>query len=327
MSKPCSCNCINNEAVKLNFGILDYFKVIYSWLRAFRKTFSILPGLYYLGKNYDINTPLLVTSNYHMTVFLLWKKLRNINIRVLIINTDGINVWCSSGKGKFSAENILSLLSKYTGQLTDNVELILPKLSMSGVCLKTLKEANITPKIGPIYMADLPKYLKNLPLKNRNEDKYLFNFKDRMFSFIPTFFQQLSLALIPITVMAILDFFFNTFVSWQLLLLIFIFNFLYIALFSYLPSKGFVVKSLPLIIISILFWIIDFKFLNFWVKDIYLLFFYFCFSISYFVYFALAYTGCSGVSNYSLVKKEIIRYLPVSFGFLGLIVLIIKVVY
>ena len=111
MDCSCSSDCCGPQTQtspqKISFKIIDYFKVLYSWMFAFRRTFIIEPGLYFTGEEYDISTPLLVSCNYHMTVFVLWRILRTRNVRLLVIDTHGINVWCSSGKGQFSADEIL----------------------------------------------------------------------------------------------------------------------------------------------------------------------------------------------------------------------------
>ena len=152
------------------------------------KTFIINPGLYYTADKYDINALMLVTCNYHLTVFLLWRIIRKLNVRVLVIDTKGINVWCASGKGQFSAKEIIRVLSMYSPEVLTKggkLKIILPKLSLSGVSLKELKKELITPIIGPVYMKNIPNFLKEKELKYNNEDKYKFNLKDRLFAFVP----------------------------------------------------------------------------------------------------------------------------------------------
>ncbi|NQT64853.1 MAG: hypothetical protein HQ554_01595, partial [FCB group bacterium] len=111
------CCCLNKEnterAKKLEFGFIDWIKTLISWTRSYHKTYDVEPCLYFTGESYEINSPLLVTCNYHMTVFLLWRILKGRNVRILVIDTKGINVWCSSGKGQFSASEIINQLAKY----------------------------------------------------------------------------------------------------------------------------------------------------------------------------------------------------------------------
>ena len=91
----------SNQPGPLHPTCVDYLKVVVCWFNAFKHTYAFEPGLYYTGKHYDREAPLLVTSNYFLTVFLIIRRIRRFNARLLVIDTDGINVWCAAGKGKF----------------------------------------------------------------------------------------------------------------------------------------------------------------------------------------------------------------------------------
>jgi len=47
----------------LSFSFFDQLRALYNWLRVFRTATSIEPGLYYTGKEYDRNAPLIVSCN------------------------------------------------------------------------------------------------------------------------------------------------------------------------------------------------------------------------------------------------------------------------
>lgn len=313
---------------RLSFGISDYFKVIYSWIFAFRRTFIIKPGLYFTGDKYDINTPLLVTCNYHMTVFVLWRILKSRNVRILVIDTEGINVWCSSGKGKFSADEIIKQIKRYNKRMfteSDTIDLILPKLSLSGVSIAELRKNYIYPKIGPVYARDLPQYLDDKPLKNCNDHKFMFSLKDRIFTLIPSLFQMIKYSVYITAVLFIWNYFFSTGLYWQIIPMAILIVVLYVILFPVLPSKRFSVKGLFLYsILAAMFSVYYFIFNN--KLDILSYLFFLFFLGGGILFFSLSYTGNSGVSNYSLVKKEIIRYLPVTVVFFlaSMVTLIIK---
>lgn len=313
---------------KISFKLIDYFKVFYSWMFAFRQTFSIEPGLYYTGREYDIKTPMLATCNYHMTVFGLWRKLKSRNVRILVIDTKGINVWCSSSKGQFSAEEISKQLTRYKKEtLTENnkITLVLPKLSLSGVSIAELKKRSIVPKIGPVYTKDLPDYLDDLPLRNRNKDKFQFSLKDRLFTLLPSLVQVLRYGIYITIGLFIWHYFFNTGIYWQVLPIFVIIVVIYTILFPLLPTKKFAVKGLVLyaVLIAVLS-IYYFQFENSLDRLTYI--FYLAFLGGSNLYFSLSYTGNSGVSNYTLVKKEIIMFLPITvlFFLASLVTVIIK---
>lgn len=300
---------------KLGFSGIDYLKALHSWLRAFRSIHRIDPGLYYTGEKYDIDTPLLVSCNYHMTVFLLWRILRRRSVRLLVIDTHGINVWCSSGKGQFSAETILAQVQRYgRGMLTASgtIELILPKLSLSGVRLAALKEHSIKPIIGPVYASEIPAFLDSKPFRDRAADTYLFSLKDRLFTLPPSLLQFMKYYLIISALFFLWDIFFSTGIHWQAAAIGFISGVLYILLFPLLPSKRFAIKGLILAAVMLA------SFTGWFFSqgvplDAASLVFYTSFTIATSLFFALYYTGNSGVSNYSLVKREIILFLPPTF--------------
>lgn len=328
MSCDCKSEACSQTPRKLKFGFIDYVKALFSWFNSFHTTFIIEPGLYYIGDTYDVNTPMLVTCNYHMTVFLLYRILKKRNVRILVIDTKGINVWCSSGKGQFSAKEIFRQLDKYPPEMLNSggkLEIILPKLSLSGVSLAALKERLIVPKIGPIYAHDIPAYLDDLPLKNRIKDKFKFTLKDRVFTLIPSVAQFLVNSVPIAAALFIINFFFKIQFHWHVIAISTLFAILYILLFPLLPTKTFSIKA---IVLSLLFSAGYTAYFMFTGKALLSLtyFLYITTTFAYGIFFALYYTGSTGVSNYSLVKKEMIRYLPVTFLFFvaSLVLVIVK---
>ncbi len=312
-------SCCNNSQIapqRLLFGLIDYFKVIFSWLFAFKRTFIIEPGLYFTGEKYNIDSPLLVTCNYHMTVFVLWRILKRRDARILVIDTQGINVWCSSGKGQFSANEIMKQLNRYDKSIIselDKIDLVLPKLSLSGVSIADLKKNSINPKIGPVYAAELPEYLDDIPLKNRNNDRYKFSLKDRLFTLVPSLVQMIKYGIYIGIVLFVWHYFFNTNIYWQVLPIFAVVIFLFVIFFPVLPTKTFAVKGIflfiPLgIVLSLFYFIFDGN----KTMDLISYIFYISFLAGTCLFFSLSYTGNSGVSNYSLVRKETARYLPMT---------------
>ena len=299
---------------QIKFYYIDYLKVFYSWVRAFRKTFIIEPGLYYTGEDYNIDSPLLVTCNYHMTVFWLWRILKKRSVRILVIDTNGINVWCSAGKGQFSAGNIIKQLNRYDNNIiytNDKLEIVLPKLSLSGVSIPKLKSYSIKPIIGPVYARDLPEYLDNQPLRDRGNVKFKFSFTDRLFTLAPSVIQFTKYLILMFAALFVWHYFFNIGIYWQVLPIGILFGISYIILFPLLPTKKFTIKGLTLFLFFGL--MLFYYFINTsHAMDTLTLLFYLSFMSATSIFFSLYYTGNSGVSNYSLVKKEIIHFLPVS---------------
>lgn len=290
----------------------DALKALYEWVRAFRKTFTIEPGLYFFGERYDIGTPLLVTANYHLTVYLLWRVLRGRSVRLLVIDTGGINVWCASGKGSFSAAEILRQLRRYDRKLVTRdarIELVLPKLSLSGVSLSSLRKNGIAPRIGPVYRYDIPAYLDEQPLRDRATDTYRFTLRDRLFTLVPSLVQFLWYGVFVFIALFVWDRIFATGIHWQVAPIIALSVVLYVVLFPVLPGRLFAVKGLalsgPMIAAIALCAHLTAGDGGHAASTA----FYALFTAGTNLFFALSYTGNSGVSNYSLVKKEIVWFL------------------
>lgn len=112
-------------------------------------------------------------------------------------------------------------------------------------------------------------------------------------------------------VLFIWNYFFTTGLYWQIIPMAILIVVLYVIFFPILPSKRFSVKGLFLYgILAIIFSVYYFMFNN--KLDILSYLFFLFFLGGGILFFSLSYTGNSGVSNYSLVKKEIISYLPIT---------------
>jgi len=95
------------------------------------------------------------------------------------------------------------------------LEIILPKLSLSGVKLSTLKNNSIKPVIGPIYIDNIPNFLDNIPHKSRTNDKYEFKISDRIFTLIPSLVQINYYSIFVFIGLFLLHYFLKTKIWWQ----------------------------------------------------------------------------------------------------------------
>ena len=125
-----------------------------------RMHYTVDPGLYALGTP-DESSPVLVTANYKMSFDRLRRSLPGRDAWILVLNTGGINVWCSAGKGTFGTRELVQRidfcdLSKVVKHRT----VILPQLSAPGVASHKVREFSGFKVIyGPIRAEDLPAYL------------------------------------------------------------------------------------------------------------------------------------------------------------------------
>ena len=119
------------------------------------------PGLRRLG-NPDHMAPVFATSNFHLTVRRVERALSAIDAWLLVVPTNGINVWCASAGGEMTVRNILTVMK--TSRVKDRVthrRLILPQLSAPGIDRKLLKETSgWSAEFGPVYAKDIPAYLE-----------------------------------------------------------------------------------------------------------------------------------------------------------------------
>ena len=122
--------------------------------------YTIEPGLYALERP-DEHSPVFVTANYKMSFDKLREALPGRNGWILVLDTQGINVWCASGKGTFGTKELVSRIkSSGLEQIVSHRELILPQLSGPGVAAHLVKKLSGFKVIyGPILAADLPAFL------------------------------------------------------------------------------------------------------------------------------------------------------------------------
>jgi len=125
-----------------------------------RMSYMIDPGLYALGQP-DKDAPVLVTANYKMSFDKLREALPGRNAWILVLDTKGINVWCSAGKGTFGTDELVLRISlSGLKDIVKHRDLILPQLGAPGVSAHLVKHlSGFTVHYGPIMAKDLPAYL------------------------------------------------------------------------------------------------------------------------------------------------------------------------
>ena len=119
------------------------------------------PGLYALG-NPTPDSPVFVTANYTLSFDALRSALAGEDGYILVLDTQGINVWCAAGKGTFGADELVHRIEATA--LHDVVRhrvLILPQLGAPGVAAHEVKKrSRFKVEYGPVRAVDLPAYLE-----------------------------------------------------------------------------------------------------------------------------------------------------------------------
>ncbi|HAJ28423.1 MAG TPA: acetyl-CoA synthase subunit gamma [Syntrophus sp. (in: bacteria)] len=145
-----------------------------------RMHYAVDPGLYALGSP-DDSSPVLVTANYKMSFDCLREVLPGRNVWILVLDTDGINVWCAAGKGTFGTEELIRrITASGIRDIVKHRNLILPQLGAPGVSAHLArKQSGFKVHYGPILARDVAAYLdaglkataamrrKDFPLRER----------------------------------------------------------------------------------------------------------------------------------------------------------------
>ncbi len=299
----------------LDLGQWASLKVVMAWFDAFKTTYVVRPGLYYTGDSYDIDTPLLVTSNYLMTVWVVARAVRGRSVRLLVVDTDGINVWCAAGKGRFGNAAILEQVERYDrGVLAKGkwVKLILPKLGLAGVDIKGLREHKVHGMIGPVRADDIGAFLDAPKLRDQVVDQMVFDLRARTFTWLPGMIQLLTYTSAIVLVLVILHLWTGFTAPFGMLVIAAVIATAYPILFPWIPGKRFAVKGLWLagaviagLVLSVLFGQLEPRQLAAAVF----------FTLGGALFMGLSYTGNSAVSNYSRVRKETAAFLPAAVVF------------
>lgn len=153
-------------------------------------------ALYKVG-NPNEKSHVIVTGNYELTVRRVAKAIQGSDCWLLVCDSRGINVWCSTLSGHFSGKSIiqaikLTNLAKYVSRK----RIILPQLCAAGVDLEAIiKETGFRAVFGPVYIERINDFI------NRRADeaeirKVKFEFKQRIEMAIGS----------PIILMALLSF-------------------------------------------------------------------------------------------------------------------------
>lgn len=125
-----------------------------------RMDYKVEPGLYGVGQP-DASSPVLVTSNYKMTFDRLREQLGGLNLWIVVLDTDGVNVWCAAGKGTFGTEEVIRrIASVQLSKIVSHHTVILPQLGAVGVAAhEVTKRTGFRVVYGPIRAKDIRAFL------------------------------------------------------------------------------------------------------------------------------------------------------------------------
>ena len=105
---------------------------------------------------------MFVSANYKLSFDHLRRELGGMDAWIVVLDTDGINVWCAAGKGTFGTAEIVSRIEA-TGLagVVSHRRLIVPQLGASGVAAHEVKkQSGFRVVYGPVRAKDIPAFLE-----------------------------------------------------------------------------------------------------------------------------------------------------------------------
>lgn len=146
-----------------------------------RMSYTVVPGLYSVGKP-DENSPVLVTANYKLTFDSLRKRLKDLNLWIMVLDTKGVNVWCAAGKGTFGTDELVNRIEAVKlGEIVKHRTLILPQLGATGVAAhEVAKRSGFHVIYGPVRASDIKDFLSAGMKATQEMRTVRFTFADRL---------------------------------------------------------------------------------------------------------------------------------------------------
>lgn len=126
-----------------------------------RMKYKVEPGLYAVGEP-DPGSMVLVSANYKLSFDHLRRELKGLKAWILVLDTQGINVWCAAGKGTFGTSELVNRI-EVSGlkQVVDHRRLIVPQLGAVGVSAHQVRKlSGFSVIYGPVRASDLPLFLE-----------------------------------------------------------------------------------------------------------------------------------------------------------------------
>ncbi len=146
-----------------------------------RGKFRVAPGIYAVG-NPDEGSNVFVTSNFKMSFDHVRRSLGGVDGWILVLDTEGINVWCAAGKGTFGTDELLERIKAVDlKQIAGKATLILPQLGTSGVAAQDVrKQTGMKVVYGPVRAEDIPAFLSADMTASQEMRTVKFGFVDRL---------------------------------------------------------------------------------------------------------------------------------------------------
>ncbi len=143
--------------------------------------YAVPPGIYAIGELGN-SSPVLVSANYKLSFDYLRCELSGLTLWLLVLNINGINVWCAAGKGSFGTDEIARMISVTRfSELVSHRNLILPQLAAPGVAAHEVqRRCGFKVIYGPIRASDIPPFLNAGNKAKAEMRRPCFNLRERL---------------------------------------------------------------------------------------------------------------------------------------------------
>ena len=126
-----------------------------------RMDYRVEPGIYAAGSP-KADSPVFASANYKMSFDRLRSVLTGLDAWILVLDTNGINVWCAAGKGTFGTEELISRIEATDlSKIVSHGKVIVPQLGAPGVAAHEVrKRTGFRVVYGPIRANDIHAFLQ-----------------------------------------------------------------------------------------------------------------------------------------------------------------------
>jgi len=167
--------------INASWSLNDYLGALRVRTSLNRNNYTVEPGLYAIGHP-GVNSEVLVTSNYKLTLDVLRRDVKGLDLWLLVLDTKGVNVWCAAGKGTFGTKELIHQIES-TGikNRIEHKRIIVPQLGAPGIAAHEVKGATgLNVKYGPVRSKDIKHYLAHNRTADAEMRRVNFTFTDRL---------------------------------------------------------------------------------------------------------------------------------------------------
>jgi hypothetical protein len=126
-----------------------------------RDRYRVPPGLYALGAPGG-DAPVLVTANFKLTFDVVRHEAAGLDAWILVLDTQGINVWCAAGEGTFGTGEVIRRVAETRlPEVVNHRRLVLPQLGAPGVAAHEVRKGcGFSVVYGPVHARDIRAFLE-----------------------------------------------------------------------------------------------------------------------------------------------------------------------